>query len=110
MLKPNDNYREYSCLSYHTVDELLDHMYPGDVDVEVFPGVLKDNFIGYQPQLTYVSFKHPDLNVIKDSQQRRYDYIVVAEQAVNEWTSEQVIVLTSDEKYVNEMRCRFEGK
>ena len=48
-IRPKDNYAEYEFHSYKDVDRLLDLSYGGDLDIDVFEGVLVDNFIGYSP-------------------------------------------------------------
>lgn len=93
MKRPSDKYIEEFYTNYHDVDQLLLTLYPEDAYYDIYEGSLVDNFIGYGPHRV---------------QDKTFDYVVILETYLTEWTSGQTVIYTNDEKYVEELITNFE--
>lgn len=93
MKRPSDNFIEEFYTNYHDVDQLLSQLYPNDADYQVFEGSLVDNFIGYGPHVI---------------QEKNFEYVVILETYLTEWTSGQTVIYTNDTTYVDELLSNFE--
>lgn len=104
-IRPKDNYAEYEFHSYKDVDRLLDLSYGGDLDIDVFEGVLVDNFIGYSPAFaalrTIREDHEDDIYTKKHSDKKEFDYLVVLETYQNSQLSVQRVIYTNDHQYIN---------
>lgn len=106
-IRPKDNYAEYEFHSYKDVDRLLDLSYGGDLDIDVFEGVLVDNFIGYSPAFaalrTIREDHEDDIYTKKHSDKKEFDYLVVLETYQNSQSSVQRVIYTNDHQYINQI-------
>lgn len=106
-IRPTDNYTEYEFHNYKDIDRLLELSYGGDMDIDVFEGVLVDNFIGYSPTfsaLHTVRENHKgDIYTKKHSNQTKFDYLVILETYQNSQSSVQRIIYTNDHQFVNQI-------
>lgn len=104
-IRPKDNYAEYEFHSYKDVDRLLDLSYGGDLDIDVFEGVLVDNFIGYSPAFaalrTIREDHEDDIYTKKHSDKKEFDYLVVLETYQTDQSSVQRVIYTNDHQYIN---------
>ena len=105
-LKPQDNYIELEFTSYKDVDKLLSECYPNDMDIEFYPGVLVDNYIGYMPN--FARSKPQNADIIVTTNKRHFNYVVVLENYINEWQSSQMVYFRDDEDFVNAIRIKLE--
>lgn len=106
-IRPKDNYAEYEFHSYKDVDRLLDLSYGVDLDVDVFEGVLVDNFIGYSPAFLAINTIHEnhqdDIYTKKHSDKKEFDYLVVLETYQNSQSSVQRVIYTNDHQFINQI-------
>lgn len=106
-IRPTDNYAEYEFHSYKDVDRLLDLSYGVDLDVDVFEGVLVDNFIGYSPAFLAINTIHEnhqdDIYTKKHSDKKEFDYLVVLETYQNSQSSVQRVIYTNDHQFINQI-------
>lgn len=107
-IRPTDDYAEYEFHSYKDVDRLLELSYGGDMDVDIFEGVLVDNFIGYSPAfsaLHTVRESHKDdIYTKKHSSQTKFDYLVVLETYQTSQSSVQHVIYTNNHQFVNQIQ------
>ena len=105
-LRPNDDYQEYKFSNYRDVDQLLMDCYPPNtdsMDVEVYEGVLVDNYIGYAPKLPVDELKTATLVKAASQKQIEYNYIVVLEVYENAWSGSQRVIFTNDDHFVDQV-------
>ena len=105
-IRPTDDYAEYEFHSYKDIDRLLELSYGGDMDIDIFEGVLVDSFIGYNSPafsaLHTVRENHEDdIYTKKHSNQTKFDYLVVLETYQNSQSSVQRVIYTNDHQYIN---------
>lgn len=100
-ITPKNNFVEYLTTDYREVNELLKHLYPNDMNIEVYEGSIVNNYIGFGPH---------DLSKFDPTEKDTYDWIVVAEEPINEWSSLQRVYFTNDEDFVNNKRNHFKGE
>ena len=73
------------------------------MDIEVYEGVLVDNYIGYAPKLPIDELKTATLVKAASQKQIDYNYIVVLEVYENAWSSSQHVIFTNDDYFVNQV-------
>ncbi len=105
-LRPSDDYMEQEYDDTHEIDKLLNECYPNDADIEEYPGEMVDNYIGYHPATQFIKLKNDA--IVRKSGKRNYRYIVVLEKQLNDWSSNQIVILTDDAKFVKAVQNEME--
>lgn len=105
-LRPSDDYMELEYDDTHEIDKLLNECYPYDADIEEYPGEMVDNYIGYHPATQFIKLKNDA--IVRKSGKRNYRYIVVLEKQLDDWTSNQIAILTDDAKFVKAIQNELE--
>jgi hypothetical protein len=105
-LRPSDDYMELEYGDTHELDKLLNECYPYDADIEEYPGRMVDNYIGYHPATQFIKLQHD--TIVRKSGKRNYRYIVILEKQLDDWTSNQIVILTDDAKFVKAVQDELE--
>ena len=111
-IRPSTQYNEYQIDSYKTTDRLIANSYKNDLNIDVFDGVLIDNYICYDPDVKALEKLKTmfEYKTIHKSNESDFEYLVILETYVNSQTSVHRLIYTNDETWVNKVFSILESE
>lgn len=109
-IRPSTPYNEYQLDNYKNTDWLINNSYKKDLDINVFNGVLIDNYICYDPDFKAFEKANFDYKTIHTSNESKFEYLIILETYVNSQTSVHRLIYTNDISWVNKVCSILESE